>query len=241
MSNTLALSIVSHNHVQDIKALLKSLTPTKDIIILIRDNFGTTEIESLRYNYPEHKIFIIPYDGIQRGYGLNHNLNFKYIRTNFPHVTHFAVVNPDIIFKKLNLEELFKTDNQVCAPITLDKNGQKTDFCRTDKGILNTIITYFFKRGRVSKHFNKNLSKKQWFSGAFLLFQKETYERLNGFNTEYFMYYEDADLCRRAHKLDIRLSILNESVIIHEGKRKSFKNLKHLNWHLKSLIMYHFK
>jgi GT2 family glycosyltransferase len=54
-------------------------------------------------------------------------------------------------------------------------------------------------------------------SGCFLLIRRELWDRLGGFDPEFFMYGEDADLCLRARKLGARPMITPEATIIHYG------------------------
>lgn len=51
--------------------------------------------------------------------------------------------------------------------------------------------------------------------GCLLMISKELWERLGGFDTRYFMYGEDADLCLRARKLGYRPMITPDSQIMH--------------------------
>jgi N-acetylglucosaminyl-diphospho-decaprenol L-rhamnosyltransferase len=54
-------------------------------------------------------------------------------------------------------------------------------------------------------------------SGCFLLIHRALWERLGGFDTSYFMYGEDWDLCLRARALGARCLFCPEAEIIHYG------------------------
>src|SRR5690606_20757485 len=46
---------------------------------------------------------------------------------------------------------------------------------------------------------------KNWLSGACLAFSSDAFDALNGFSEEYFMYWEDVDISRRAATLGLTL------------------------------------
>lgn len=54
-------------------------------------------------------------------------------------------------------------------------------------------------------------------TGCFLLIDRELWEQLDGFDPEFFMYGEEADLCRRARKLGACPTITPAATIIHYG------------------------
>jgi len=54
-------------------------------------------------------------------------------------------------------------------------------------------------------------------SGCFFLIRRELWNRLGGFNTEFFMYGEEADLCLRARQLGARPAISGDATIVHYG------------------------
>lgn len=51
--------------------------------------------------------------------------------------------------------------------------------------------------------------------GCFLLLRRDLWEQLGGFDTRYFMYGEEADLCLRARRLGYRPMITPEATIMH--------------------------
>ena len=54
-------------------------------------------------------------------------------------------------------------------------------------------------------------------SGCYLLIRRGLWKKLNGFQSDFFMYGEEADLCLRARSLGARPIVTSESTIIHYG------------------------
>lgn len=54
-------------------------------------------------------------------------------------------------------------------------------------------------------------------SGCFLLIKRDLWEKLGGFDPEFFMYGEEADLCLRARKLGARPIVTPDATIVHYG------------------------
>lgn len=60
-----------------------------------------------------------------------------------------------------------------------------------------------------------------WVSGACFVVRKEVWVALAGFDTLFFMYCEDVDLCLRARKMGLRIVYTNRCTVIHfEGAGK---------------------
>lgn len=101
-------------------------------------------------------------------------------------------MNPTHSFHMLHPSILYEVDfalNQVFRRIRYGKNIQ---FNHSDKPIDVAIIT-----------------------GADLMISKEVWEKVEGFSPDYFMYYEDAELCYQVKKLGYRIVSVPESKIIH--------------------------
>lgn len=54
-------------------------------------------------------------------------------------------------------------------------------------------------------------------SGCFLMIRRDLWTKLNGFQEEFYMYGEDADLCLRARRLGASPVITGSSTIVHYG------------------------
>jgi len=54
-----------------------------------------------------------------------------------------------------------------------------------------------------------------WLSGACLLGRREAFERVGGFDERYFLYWEDADLCRRLRNEGLHVRYVPSAVAVH--------------------------
>lgn len=77
-----------------------------------------------------------------------------------------------------------------------------------------------------------------WAAGIFLVFTRNAYEQLGGFDERYFMYVKDVDICWRIRKADLEVQVIPECCFIHEGQYQSRRNLQHFLWHLKSYALF---
>ena len=73
----------------------------------------------------------------------------------------------------------------------------------------------------------KDTKKVEWVTGAAIVMRREIFEKLNGFDEDYFLFYEDADICKRASKYAIPVYYFPKSEIIHlkgENVNNKFKS-----------------
>jgi GT2 family glycosyltransferase len=63
---------------------------------------------------------------------------------------------------------------------------------------------------------HENIRKVDWLSGAFMLIKKEVFERIGGFDEDYFMYSEDADICLRLSRAGFKNYYFNQYSIRHD-------------------------
>lgn len=76
-------------------------------------------------------------------------------------------------------------------------------------------------------------------NGAALALSGETVRRLGGFDPRYFLYFEEADLCRRVRALGLTCRQVPDAVIRHHGGASSSgRSDRALVWYLASLFLY---
>jgi N-acetylglucosaminyl-diphospho-decaprenol L-rhamnosyltransferase len=60
-----------------------------------------------------------------------------------------------------------------------------------------------------------------WVSGACMMIRRSAFEQVGGFDNGFFLYWEDADLCRRLRTAGLRTYYVPTVVAVHEGSRAS--------------------
>ncbi|KXW55828.1 glycosyltransferase [Ferrovum sp. PN-J185] len=230
------VSVVSHNHGEMAFNLVKylvSLPSIDKVILTININ------ESIPLFYSAKLRLVV--NNKPKGFGANHNSAFNISRSDF-----FCVINPDVIissdiFIKL-LEKFHDPSIGLVGPLVFNSQGIEEDSLRcflTPFGIVKRI----FKANSVMYKINNNDNDvtPDWISGLFMLFPSRVFQHVGGFDEDYYMYCEDADICTRLWKKGYKVLGCPSVSIIHNAQRASHKNLRHFYWHLKSLLLYFLK
>jgi N-acetylglucosaminyl-diphospho-decaprenol L-rhamnosyltransferase len=63
-----------------------------------------------------------------------------------------------------------------------------------------------------------------WLSGACLLLRREAYDQVGGFDTSYFMYFEDVDLGGKLGRAGWRNVYIPDAVVTHSGAHSTSRN-----------------
>jgi GT2 family glycosyltransferase len=65
-----------------------------------------------------------------------------------------------------------------------------------------------------------------WISGSVVLIRKVIFQKINGFDEDYWMYFEDVDLCRRVRNIGLEVAFCRNITIEHNHGGSSRINLK---------------
>jgi GT2 family glycosyltransferase len=236
---SLSISIVSHRQGNLIEPLLKDLS--------VADLSDFSEVEVIvTLNLPENEGFLSASDlkcrvvrNLRpRGFGANHNQAFAYSDCDY-----FLVLNPDIRLSSFSFGKLLDTkeDFGVLSPMVVSPTGKVEDSVRRYPSVLRILKRVMFsKRSPDYLKGSSKLISVDWIAGMFMFFPSESYKRVCGFDTAYFMYLEDADICRRLNQVQLPVLYDFNQKVIHDAQRSSFKNRQHLKWHLRSMVRFIF-
>jgi GT2 family glycosyltransferase len=71
-------------------------------------------------------------------------------------------------------------------------------------------------RNTINKPWNKKTPQKvDWTTGTALIVKKQLFKKIKGFNKNFFMYFEDQDLCLEIKKLGKKIIHYPEATILH--------------------------
>jgi len=226
------ISIVGHDHDVEIRHFLSDLsafaqTSVKKVVVTLNLPTSTLPRWIEARKWPFHLELIRNHSPL--GFGANHNQAFEKCETEY-----FCVVNPDIRLPYDPFEELISefTDRNVGCVYPLHLNG---DQIPRDHSREIPSPGKLIKRYLVPGH-RKRTSGADWVNAAFMLFPARIYRMTGGFDTSFFMYCEDVEICLRLSLQGYRIKVCQKTVVEHEAKHASRRKIGHLYWHLRSLM-----
>jgi GT2 family glycosyltransferase len=236
--------VLFNENLQTLKKTVDSFleTPLEKKLFLI-DNSPTNRLEK----YFKHPAIEYIFVGKNIGFGVAHNIILDKINSEF-----HLILNPDVVFSSdvilALITELSKsTDVSFITPKVLFPNKENQYVCRKHPTFFNLIN----RKSKISKnqtlkneYRNQDLEKSfcpEFIHGCFMLFKTADFKYLGGFDERYFLYMEDADICR---KIDLtgRKKLYYPGVqITHQYRRGSSKSVKLFFYHLSSALKYFLK
>jgi GT2 family glycosyltransferase len=79
-----------------------------------------------------------------------------------------------------------------------------------------------------------------WSAGMFVAYRSDAFRAVGGFDERFFMYLEDADICRRLYASGWATMLQPACPVVHAAQRRSHRNMQHLAWHLRSAMQFFF-
>ncbi len=171
-----------------------------------------------------------------KGFAENHNQAFEQATGAF-----FCVLNPDIRLTSdpfPTLLSCLKNNVGITAPLVLNQSGTAEDSARYFPTPFKIIRKAFGGCKGSDYLINNDILFPDWVAGMFMLFPAQIFRKIGGFDTGFFLYYEDVDLCARLRLQGYEIVLCPTAQIIHQAQRSSHRSLKYLKWHLTSMMRF---
>ena len=238
-------TIVMYNeNISTLKKTVDSflLTPIPKKLFLV-DNSSTDKLRAL-FVHPE---IVYIFVGKNIGFGAAHNLVLRRLNSEF-----HLILNPDISFNKntiVALTDVLKKELSVSflTPKVLSVHNTLQHVCRKHPTIYNLLNRrlHFSKKELSKNEYRGTCLEKpmypEFIHGCFMLFKTKDFIDLGGFDERYFLYMEDADLCRKIAESGKKILYYPLITITHEHQRGSSKKIKLFFYHVSSAIKYFLK
>ena len=235
-TDRVTISIVSHGHGAMVSSLLADLAMHCDSRISVILTLNIPEpltVDDDAFPFPVKLIR----NASAKGFGANHNAAFKESKSAY-----FCVLNPDIRLDKDPfpplINELGSPRVGIVAPKIVSPAGNIEDSARRFPTPWFLARKLFGLAAGLDHKIEQTVSSPDWVAGMFMLFRAPVFGELRGFDERYFLYYEDVDLCRRLRKRGYEVRLVPSVSAVHDARRESHRSLRHLRWHLASVLRF---
>lgn len=229
----IAVSVVSHAQNWLVNQLLSDLAQLRTAPLQVIVTQNTADPDAL----DTRRAAEIVVNAQPKGFGANHNAAFS--RCSAPY---FCVVNPDI---RLNMDPfpalaqaLQSSSAGVAGPRVCDPEGRTQDSARRFPTVLRLLGKLFAGAWGPDYSVERGLQEVDWVAGMFMLFRSDAYREVGGFDEQFFLYYEDVDICHRLGRSGRRCMFQPEASVIHDARRASRRDLRLMGIHAASAARY---
>lgn len=236
----LSIIIINYNLENEIDNCLNSLLQTfRSIdnlsqlfeIIIVDNNSPNKSLFKLEEKYKSDHIHFY-YSEKNLGFGKGCNLGASKAKGDF-----ILFLNPDTIVEEdifTSVISLFNSDNKI--GIIGPKQQLRKPFFDFSAGFYPNILLEIFNLFGLGVFFEgflvnlltrfskKDYLKLHWILGAAIFIRKDLFEMINGFDKDYFMFFEEVDLCRRVFKGGYKIIYYHKLKIHHIGSVSGKRN-----------------
>ena len=235
MSAATAILIVNFNSGEHLGWCLRSIAEHEpDACVIVIDNASTDRSEQPAASMGDR----VKLRRNTTNLGFARAINQGLAQT---HSESVLVLNPDCrllpgALPVLEVQLARHPDCAVAGPQMLDDDGGIQGSVRGDPDMLtglfgrSTLLTRVFPRSRAVRRnvrtdatSNENgvSTKVDWVSGACMLVRRAAFEAVHGFDERYFLYWEDADFCRRLRARGYTIHYVPGAKVVHSVGQSS--------------------
>lgn len=222
----------SWRHLKNCLGALKAIQSNAfSIEVLIVDNCSNDgKLEEFSQDFPDFQF--IQNTG-NNGFANGCNLGASKAKGDY-----LFFLNPDTIAKDDAIEKLlnFAAKNRHVGIVSCHQKNANESYERTIR-LFPSILTLFgfsraiyrkINQSKIRDQYNPNntVIYPDWVSGSVVFMSREWFQQIEGWNEDYWMYYEDIDICKRVHESNGKVALLQNVEIIHNHGGASRINVK---------------
>lgn len=244
----ITLAIVTYNNENIIKetleSILASIPSSYSSRVFVIDNKSTDRTRDILKSFHDRIDLINLEENI--GFSRGHNVIMNQLKSKY----HF-VINPDIILpSQFEITRMIDFMNQnecvgLLSPKILNMDGSIQYLCKHNPTIFDLFIRrlmpWGFRKRQdffVMKETGYNRTMPiEYATGCFMLFRTQVYQELEGFDKNFFLYLEDADITRRVNE-KYKSIYFPDAKVYHKWQRMSYKKLKFFIINIQSIFVY---
>ena len=211
---------------------IKSIhSKTFDFEVLVVDNFSNDgQFPVFKHKY---STFMFIENSGNNGFSNGCNLGASMAQGN-----HFLFLNPDTKLTLLALETLLETAKShteigILSCLQINENNifynQKNLFPALGRffGISRSVYRNLNKK-KLEIRFNKTdtIFYPDWVTGAVIFISREWFNKIAGWNEDYWLYFEDVALCKKMNSIGGKVAVTRQATIFHQHGGASRLNVK---------------
>jgi GT2 family glycosyltransferase len=168
--------------------------------------------------------------GHNGGFGFGNNFAIRRNLASADRADHFYLLNPDAVPHQDAVKRLvdFLTNHSYVGIVGSfiegpDKVPHETAFrfpslfSELDAGLGLGVVTRLLKDWIVPLPIPERTQQVDWVAAASMMIRREVFDKVGLFDEEFFLYFEETDLCRRAVLAGFPTYYIRDSVVTHIG------------------------
>jgi len=195
--------------------------------VIVVDN--KSEDETIYKLVKRFSKFRFIHNNINGGFANGCNLGSKSATGDF-----LLFLNPDTVASESELEKLLNVARKnpsfgIVSCRQVNERSKVSIASGPFPGMFNlTGLQRAIFKGRQARgdRRQEEINFPDWVSGSVIMIRKEIFENIGGFDEDFWMYYEDVDLCRRVRNIPLEIGFCNNITIEHNHGGSSRINLK---------------
>ena len=208
-----------------LKNCLKSINP-KVKILIVENSSHFKYLKEIQSNFSNIEVVC---SGSNLGYGGGNNFGLNKVKTNYA-----LILNPDTVCEDnffLNINKYLSGNIDFTLIGTTYRN--KTDF---------KPAGFFNKKDLKNAQFDKesNLYEVDWIAGHTILFNMKKFSNKIFFDENFFLFFEEFDLCMTLKKRNEKVYMCPDLKIDHMGWKSSFNVDENFEIHSHKLRNWHY-